>query len=157
MRRVRRLNPDTAPAGHRAQGELFAAYRYHAIFTDSPMSTLDAEAAHRDHAIIEQVIADLKHSALAHLPSGSFTANAAWLAAATMAYNLTRAAGALAGSLHAKARTATLRAKLINVAARVAGSARCLVLHLPERWPWEAGLDELFRRALHDPLPAHTA
>ncbi len=66
VRRVRRLNPDTAPAGHRAQGELFAAYRYHAIFTDSPMSTLDAEAAHRDHAIIEQVIADLKHSALAH-------------------------------------------------------------------------------------------
>ena len=58
---------------------------------------LAAEAAHRDHAIIEQVIADLKHSALAHLPSGNFTANAAWLACAAMAYNLTRAAGALAG------------------------------------------------------------
>jgi len=51
VRRVRRLNPDTAPAGHHAQGELFAAYRYHAVFTDSPMSMLDAEAAHRDHAI----------------------------------------------------------------------------------------------------------
>jgi hypothetical protein len=154
VRRVRRLNPDTAPAAHRAQGELFAAYRYHAIFTDSPMSMLDAEAAHRDHAIIEQVIADLKHSALAHLPSGNFQANGAWLACAAMAYNLTRAAGALAGSLHAKARTATLRTKLINVAARVAGSARRLVLHLPQHWPWEAGLDELFRRALHDPLSA---
>ena len=161
VRRVRRLNPDTAPAGHHAQGELFAAYRYHAVFTDSPMSMLDAEAAHRDHAIIEQVIADLKNSALAHLPSGDFDANAAWLCCATMAYNLTRAAGALAGTLHAKARTATLRTKLINVAARVAarvaGSARRLVLHLPEHWPWEAGLDELFHDALHDPLPAHTA
>jgi hypothetical protein len=154
VRRVRRLNPDTAPPGHRAQGELFAAYRYHAIFTDSPMSMLDAEAAHRDHAIIEQVIADLKHSALAHLPSGNFAANGAWLACAVMAYNLTRAAGALAGGLHAKARSATLRTKLINVAARVARSARRLVLHLPELWPWEPGLDELFRRALHDPLPA---
>jgi hypothetical protein len=99
VRRVRRLIPNTAPASHRAQGELFAAYRYHAIFTDSPMSMLDAEAAHRDHAIIEQVIADLKHSALAHLPSGRFAANAAWLACATMAYNLTRAAGALAGAI----------------------------------------------------------
>ena len=157
MRRVRRLNPDTAPAAHRAQGELFAAYRYHAIFTDSPMSMLDAEAAHRDHAIIEQVIADLKHSALAHLPSGVFAANAAWLAAATMAYNLTQAAGALAGGIHRKARTATLRQRLINVAARVARSARRLVLHLPEHWPWEPGLDELLRCALHDPLPARPA
>ena len=157
VRRVRRLNPETAPAAHRAQGELFAAYRYHAIFTDSPMSMLEAEAAHRDHAIIEQVIADLKHSALAHLPSGNFQANAAWLAAATMAYNLTQAAGALAGGQHATARTATLRARLINVAARVAGSARRLTLHLPEYWPWEPGLDELFRAALHDPLGARTA
>jgi hypothetical protein len=54
-----------------------SASRRTAIFTDSPMSMLDAEAAHRDHAIIEQVIADLKNSALAHLPSGCFTANAA--------------------------------------------------------------------------------
>ena len=152
VRRVRRLNPATAPAAHRAQGELFAAYRYHAILTDSPMSTLEAEAAHRDHAIIEQVIADLKHSALAHLPSGQFWANAAWLAAAVMAYNLTRAAGALAGALHAKARSATLRRTLINVAARISSSARRLVLHLPHGWPWESGLDALFRRAMHDPL-----
>jgi hypothetical protein len=157
VRRVRRLNPATAPASHRAQGELFAAYRYHAIFTDSSMSMLDAEAAHRDHAIIEQVIADLKNSALAHLPSGVFAANGAWLACAVMAYNLTRAAGALAGNLHAKARTATLRTKLINVAARVATSARRITLHLPEHWPWEAGLDELLRRALHDPLQVRLA
>lgn len=156
MRRVRRLNPATIPASQAAQGELFAAYRYHAVFTDNPADLLEAEAAHRDHAIVEQVIADLKNSALAHLPSGNFSANGAWLACATIAHNLTRAADVLAGTLHARARTATLRAKLINVAARVAGSARRLVLHLPERWPWEPGLDELLRRALHDPLPVHT-
>jgi hypothetical protein len=150
VRRVRRLNPKTVPAG---QGEMFAVYRYHAIFTDSPEPMLAAEATHRDHAIIEQVIADLKDSALAHLPSGRFTANAAWLACAAIAHNLTRAAGALATAFHARARTATIRAHLIGVPARLARSAHRLALHLPQHWPWEDGLDELFRRALHDPLP----
>jgi hypothetical protein len=153
VRRVRRLNPDAAPAGEAAQGELFAAYRYHAVFTDSPMPMLAAEAAHRDHAVVEQVIADLKDSALAHLPSGHFHANSAWLACAMLAHNLTRAAGALAGAIHARARTGTLRARLIHTPARLARSAGRLVLHLPRDWPWEPGLDELFRRALHDPLP----
>jgi hypothetical protein len=150
VRRVRRLNPKTVPAG---QGEMFAVYRYHAIFTDSPEPMLHAEATHRDHAIIEQVIADPKDSALAHLPSGRFTANAAWLACAAIAHNLTRAAGALATTFHARARTGTIRAHLIAVPARLARSAHRLVLHLPQHWPWEDGLDELFRHALHDPLP----
>jgi len=154
VRRVRRLNPKTVPAG---QAEMFAVYRHHAIFTDSPEPMLAAEATHRDHAIIEQVIADLKDSALAHLPSGRFTANAAWLACAAIAHNLTRAAGALAGTIHARARTATLRARLIHTPARIARSAHRLTLHLPRDWPWEAGLDELFRHALHDPLPAIAA
>ncbi len=150
VRRVRRLNPKHVPAG---QSEMFTVYRYHAVFTDSPEPMLLAEATHRDHAIIEQVIADLKNSALAHLPSGVFTANAAWLVCAALAYNLTRAAGALASTFHARARTGTIRAQLIHTPARVARSAGQLVLHLPRDWPWEPGLDELFRRALHDPLP----
>ena len=154
VRRVRRLNPKHVPAG---QAEMFAVYRYHAVFTDSPQPMLAAEATHRDHAIIEQVIADLKDSALAHLPSGKFAANAAWLACAAIAHNLTRAAGALAGTLHARARTGSIRAHLIGVPARLARSAHRLVLHLPQHWPWQHGLDELFRRALHDPLPAAAA
>jgi hypothetical protein len=136
------------------QDELFAAYRYHAVFTDSPEPMLLAEATHRDHAIVEQVIADLKSSALAHLPSGVFTANAAWLVCAAISHNLTRAAGALASTFHARARTGTIRAQLIHTPARIARSAGRLVLHLPRDWPYEPGLDELFRRALHDPLPA---
>jgi Transposase DDE domain group 1 len=151
VRRVRRLNPATAPA---AQSELFTAYRYHAVFTDNPEPMLDAEATHRDHAIIEQVIADLKDSALAHLPSGRFTANAAWLACATIAHNLTRAAGALASPRHARARTGTIRTQLISTPARLAHSAHRLVLHLPRNWPWEPALDELFTHALRDPVPA---
>jgi hypothetical protein len=155
VRRVRRLNPATAPAGKAGkQGELFAVYRYHAVFTDSPEPMLGAEATHRDHAIIEQVIAELKNGPLAHLPSGVFTANAAWLACAAMAHNLTRAAGALAGGRHRRARTSSLRTQLVTTPARLAHSAHRQVLHLPRDWPYEPGLDELFRRALHDPLPA---
>jgi hypothetical protein len=151
VRRVRRLNPKQVPAG---QTEAFAVYRYHAVFTDSSEPMLVAEATHRDHAIVEQVIAELKNGPLAHLPSGVFTANAAWLACAVMAFNLTRAAAALAGAGHARTRTATVRAQLIHTPARIAHSAHQQLLHLPSGWPWQAGLDELFRRALHDPLPA---
>src|SRR5450830_1830356 len=86
VRRVKRLNP-AAGAG---QGELFDTFRYHAVFTDSPEMMLDAEAHHRDHAIVEQVIAEVKNGPLAHLPSGVFTANAAWTTLATIAFNLTR-------------------------------------------------------------------
>jgi hypothetical protein len=150
VRRVRRLNPTTAPTG---QDELFAAYRYHAVFTDSPEPMLDAEATHRDHAIIEQVIADLKNSALAHLPSGHFNANGAWLVCAAIAHNLTRATGALASRVHARAPTTTIRTQLINIPGRIARSAKRLILHLPQNWPWEHALDELLRHTLHDPTP----
>ncbi len=151
VRRVRRLNPRTVAAG---QTEAFAVYRYHAVFTDNTEPMLAAEATHRDHAIIEQVIAELKNGPLAHLPSGSFAANSAWLVCAAIAHNLTRAAGVLAGGRHTRARTATLRDRLITTPARVAHSAHRQIFHLPRAWPWEPGLDELFRRALHDPLPA---
>ena len=151
VRRVRRLNPATVPTG---QTEAFAVYRYHAVFTDSSEPTLHAEATHRDHAIIEQVIAELKNGPLAHLPSGLFTANAAWLVCAAISHNLTRAAGALAGGRHRRSRTGTIRAQLITTPARIAHSAHQQTLHLPRDWPFEPGLDELFRRALHDPLPA---
>ncbi len=151
VRRVRRLNPRHVSAG---QSEMFAVYRYHAVLTDSPEPMLAAEATHRDHAIVEQVIAELKNGPLAHLPSGVFTANAAWLACAAIAHNLTRAAGTLAGGRHRRARTTSLRAQLIATPARIAHSAHRQVLHLPRDWPYEPGLDELFRRALHDPLPA---
>src|SRR5450756_2782491 len=129
VRRVRRLNPKTVADG---QGELFPGYRHHGVFTDSPLTMLQAEESHRAHAIVEQVIADLKASALAQLPSGSFAANGAWLVLAAITFNLTRAAGALASVFHAKATTATIRRQLIAVPGRLATSARRLVIHLPK-------------------------
>ena len=152
VRRVRRLNPASAPGA--GQGELFTAYRYHACFTDSPMTMLVAESQHRGHAIVEQVHADLKNGPLASLPSGSFAANSAWLVLAAIAFNLTRAAGALASVVHAKATTATVRAQLICVPARLASSARRMVLHLPRDWPWEPAWQQLFAAAHAPPVAA---
>jgi hypothetical protein len=132
VRRVKLLPPAGAN-----QPALVEGYRYHAVFTDSALSMLQAETCHRGHAIVEQVIADLKNGPLAHLPSGKFAANAAWLTLAAMAHNLTRAAGVLASVFHATARPATLRDQLINLPARIATSARRLTLHLPTGWRWE--------------------
>ena len=153
VRRVRRLNPKTVADG---QGELFPGYRHHGVFTDSPLTMLQAEKSHRAHAIVEQVIADLKAGALAHLPSGHFSANGAWLVLAAIAFNLTRAAGALASVFHAKATTATIRRQLIAVPGRLARSARRLVIHLPSHWPWQDSWEGLFNAACGPPTPATT-
>jgi Transposase DDE domain group 1 len=148
VRRVKDLNPGAA-AG---QGELFTAWRYHAIFTDSPFETIQAEEHHRGHAQAEQVFADWTDGPLAHLPSGSFPANAAWLALAAISCNLLRAAGALASLAYAKARGATLRRDLIHVAARTARHGRGhLTVHLPEGWHREHEWMNLFEAACGPP------
>jgi hypothetical protein len=151
VRRVRDLNPKAS----QGQGELFTAWRYHALFTDSPFEMIQAEAHHRDHAIIEQVFADWNDGPLAHLPSGHFPAGAAWLTLAAITANLTRAAGVLASPFHARARGATIRAGLITVAARIARHGRGhITLHLPEGWHRQAGWMNLFEAACGPPLPA---
>jgi len=147
VRRVKDMNPNN-------QSELFTVYRYHAVFTDSPLPTLAAEKAHRAHAIVEQVIADLKNGPLAHLPSGHFWANSAWLVCAAMAFNLTRAAGVLASALHTKATTGTIRAQLITVPGRLARSARRLTLHLPTDWQHQRAWQQLATAANGPPQTA---
>ena len=144
VRRIPELNPRTSDG----QDTLFDTWRFHAFFTTTDADTLDTVAAdqtHRRHAIIENVHADLKASALAHLPSGVFNANAAWLVCAVMAFNLTRAASTLTkAAALARATTTTIRRKLVTVPARIATSARRLHLHLPSRWPWEAAWSALY-------------
>ena len=82
MRRiVRRVKP--TPGSQLAP---FATYSDHGFSTDRDGDILELEANHRRHAEIENAIRDLKHGVgLNHLPSGRFAANAAWLAAQTMA------------------------------------------------------------------------
>ena len=122
------------------QDALFDLWRFHAFFTTVPtdiMDTVAADKTHRGHAVIEQVHADLKNSALAHLPSGKFTANGAWLVLAVIAFNLTRAAATITGPDLAKATTATIRRKLITSRPGSPPRARRITLHLPAGWPWE--------------------
>jgi len=84
-------------ARRRSQLALFTTWDYHAIVTDRDLPLAEVEADHRRHAVVEQSIAELKSAGLAHLPSGNFMANAAWLALTVMAHNLGRAVGILAG------------------------------------------------------------
>jgi hypothetical protein len=151
---VRRI-PDLNPTGD-GQATLFDTWRFHAFFTTTDTDTVTADKTHRGHAIIEQVHADLKASALAHLPSGRFAANAAWLVLATIAFNLTRAAATLTGPGLAKSRTATIRRTLISVPARIASSARRLTLHLPRGWPWETAWNTLFHNLFRRQQPLVT-
>ena len=155
---VRRI-PDFNAEKNKAAGQdtLFDVWRFHAFFTTTDPDILDAVAAdktHRQHAVIEQVHADLKSSALAHLPSGVFAANAAWLVLAVIAFNLTRGAASLTEPDLVKATTATIRRKLITVPARVATSARRITLHLPQQWPWEPAWTLLFDRVSDPPHAA---
>jgi len=149
VRRVRELNP--APPG---QAELFPLWRYHAFLTDTDLPTVAADLTHRGHAIIEQLFADLIDGPLAHMPSGRFAANAAWLTLAAMSHNLTRAAGCLTGPWHAKARAATIRRQLITVPARLAHRARRIIMHLPAHWPWQQHWQNLFTSVHAPPQPA---
>jgi len=151
VRRVRDLNK-RAPAG---QDELFPVWRYHAVFTDSPFELVQAEEQHRDHAIVEQVFADWTDGPLAHLPSGFFPANAAWLACAAITHNLLRAAGSLASLAYGKARGATIRRDLIDVAARTARHGHGhITLHLPEGWHRQHEWMTLFHDACGPPRAA---
>ncbi len=156
VHRIPDLNAEKRKAA--GQGALFDVWRFHAFFTTVAAAVLDTVAAdkiHRGHPIIEQVHADLKGSALAHLPSSSFAANSAWLVLAVIAFNLTRAAGSLAAPDLAKATTSTLRRNLITVPARVASSARRVTLHLPQAWPWEIAWTAPFDRVNDPPaIPA---
>jgi hypothetical protein len=146
-RRVRRQ----APPG---QDELLPAYRYHAFFTDTALSAVDADLAHRAHAVVEQVFADLIDGPLAHLPSGRFAANGAWLTCAAIAHNLLRAAAALTSRSLARARGQTLRRRFIHVAAEVARHARGVRLRLPRHWRWAGWWMRLFEETHSPPLPA---
>jgi hypothetical protein len=120
-----------------AQAELFTYWRHFALITNrtEPIQLVDAE--HRQHAVIELVIRDLKDQALAHFPSGHYGANSAWTVIACLAHNLARWTSLL-GTRDPTPRAArTLRRRLLALPGRLTRTARQWTLHLPARWPWE--------------------
>jgi hypothetical protein len=119
-----------------AQAELWPDWRHFAFLTNRTDDIAVVEAEHRDHAVVEQVIADLKDQALAHFPSGHFYANAAWTVLGALAHNLLRWTQLLGlpGTTVRAART--LRRRLLGIPGRLTRHARGWTLHLPARWPW---------------------
>ena len=139
---VRRVQPTPGSQLH-FQGVLFS---YHPFITDQPGETLDLEADHRQHAVVENTIRDLKYGVgLNHLPSGKFAANAAWLALNVLAHNLARWLTRLTfGPLLIT--TKRLRRRLFAIPGRLVRSGRRSRLRLPQHWPWEADFNAVLTR-----------
>lgn len=127
VRRTRLLGPQT---------ELWPDWRHFCFITNRTDELQVIESEHRDHAVVEQVIADLKDQALVHFPSGHFYANSAWTVIGALAHNLLRWAQQL-GLPDTPVRAArTLRRRLLGIPGRLTRHAHGWILHLPKRWPW---------------------
>jgi hypothetical protein len=127
VRRTRLLGP---------QAELWPDWRHFAFLTNrtDPLETVEAE--HRQHAVVELAIRDLKDQGLAHFPSGRFNANAAWTVIAALAHNLLRWTHLLALPDQTIRTARTLRRRLLGVPGRLTRSGRRSTLRMPARWPW---------------------
>jgi Transposase DDE domain group 1 len=129
-----------------AQAELWPDWRHFCFITSRTDDIAVVEAEHRDHAVVEQVIADLKDQALAHFPSGHFHANAAWTVLAALTHNLLRWTELLGlpGAVVRAART--VRRRLLALPGRLTRHARGWTLHLPARWPWQGDFEAALAR-----------
>jgi hypothetical protein len=147
---VRRVRPTPG-----SQLALLATYDYHAFITDRCGSTIELEADHRRHAVVEDAIRDLKYGVgLNHLPSGRFSANAAWVVLNVIAHNLGRWV-VLIGDTGAPAMTTkTLRTRLLDLPGRMTTSGGKRTLHLPERWPWQEQFERVLANLRAVQLPA---
>jgi hypothetical protein len=135
-----------------SQAQLWPDWRHFAFLTNRTDDIAVVEAEHRDHAVVEQVIADLKDQALAHFPSGQFMANGAWTVLGALAHNLlrwTQLIGLPDGAIRA---ARTLRRRMLQIAGRLTRHSRAWTLHLPSRWPWQG--DYLAALARIRALPA---
>jgi Transposase DDE domain group 1 len=145
VRRTRLLGP---------QAELWPDWRHFCLITNRTEDIALVEAEHREHAVVEQVIADLKDQALQHFPSGHFHANGAWTVLAALAHNLLRWTQLL-GLPDTTTRAArTLRRRLLRVPGRLTRHARGFTLHLPARWPWHGDYINALNRIRALPIAA---
>lgn len=137
VRRTRLLGP---------QAQLWPDWRHFAFITNRTEEIALVESEHRQHAVVEQAIADLKDQAMAHFPSGQFNANGAWAVLGALAHNLLRWTQLLGmpGTTVRAART--LRRRLLAIPGRLASHARGFTLHLPARWPWQGTFIEALER-----------
>jgi hypothetical protein len=128
VRRVRTLD---------AQGTLLPSWEHYPFVTNRTETLAIVEAEHRQHAVVELCIRDLKDQALAHFPSGHFNANGAWTVIAALAHNLLRWTSVLGLPGHTVRAARTIRRRLLALPGRLTHHAGRWTLHLPARWPWQ--------------------
>jgi hypothetical protein len=129
------------------QARLWPDWRHFAFLTDLDGTAVEVDAFHRAHASVELAIRDLKEgSGLQHCPSGSFSANSAWLQAAVLAHNLIRWTATIGQPAPIDRLTVarTVRLQLLAIPARLVNRSGALTLRGPARWPWA----QLFTRRL---------
>ena len=137
MRRVRTLGE---------QGQLFDTWQHFAFATNRTELLAVVESEHREHAVVELAIRDLKDQALAHFPSGKFDANSAWCVIAALAHNLGRWTSMIGLPDQVPRTAATRRRRLFQIPGRLTRTARQWTLHLPSRWPWQEQFTEALER-----------
>jgi len=128
------------------QAELWPDWRHFALITNRTEALALVEREHRQHAVVELVIRDLKDQALRHFPSGQFYANAAWTVIAALAHNLlrwTEQLGLPGGVIRAARST---QRRLLALPGRLTTHAGRWTLHLPARWPWQTDFTEALTR-----------
>jgi hypothetical protein len=137
VRRVRTLN---------AQGELLPSWEHFPFATNRTEDIAIVEAEHRQHAVVELIIRDLKDQALAHFPSGHFYANSAWTVIAALAHNLLRWTEVIGLAARAVRAARTVRRRLLAIPGRLTTHAGRWTLHLPAHWPWQHDFTEALAR-----------
>lgn len=152
-RRTVRLVVRRTRLADQAQQALFADWRHHSFITNrTDLTTIDADRFHREHAVVELAIRELKDGGAAHIPSGHYAANAAWFTCAIIAHNLARWTTALGG--HEPVNTRTLRVRIVSIpAVRVNRSGR-QTLRFPTRWPWQEAFTTMLTNLRALPGPA---
>jgi DDE family transposase len=131
----------------RRQAKLWPDWRHFAFLTDLAGDATTVDAFHRRHAVVELAIRDLKEGAgMEHVPSGSFSANSAWLQCAVLANNLIRWTATIgeAGPVGELTVARTVRTRLVALPGRLVNRAGTMTLRVPRQWPWE----EWFSRRL---------
>ena len=137
VRRVRTLG---------VQQELFPTWQHYPFATNRNEDIALVEVEHRQHAVVELCIRDLKDQALEHFPSGQFNANAAWTVIACLAHNLVRWTGQLGLPATTIRAARTIRRRLLALPGRLTSHAGHWTLHLPARWPWQDDFGEALTR-----------
>ena len=119
-----------------SQARLWPDWRHHAFITsDHVIAMVEADRFHREHAVVELAIRDMKEGAgLEHIPSGHFGANAAWLACTVLAHNLGTWTSVLTGQPAVTNRTR--RTQLIAMAAVLVNRSGQHLLRFATSWPW---------------------